>query len=231
MINNWLNVAQQWLYPATCIFCSQSSKTGYDCCHHCLQQLARNEPCCPQCGQRTPIGNDALCGRCQTSSPYFDHSYIPYRFEPPISGLIHQFKFAQSLVAGGVLSDLLSDFLVEKALKFDGIVPVPLHRQRIKQRGFNQSLELAKRISQMSGKPLYEQAIQRVQQTPAQSTLSLKERKHNVKGAFRLVKPINAQHLIVVDDVVTSGSTCDAVAKLLKEAGVAQVSLVAIARA
>ncbi len=230
-MNNWLKVAQHWLYPPTCILCSQTSQTGHDCCHHCLEQFALNDCCCPKCGQQTPVGGDTLCGRCLRSPPFFDRSYIPYRFEPPISGLIHQFKFSQSLVCGRVLTDLLCDFLTEKGLNFDGIVPVPLHRQRIKKRGFNQALELAKGISRVSGKPLYQRHIKRVQQTPAQSTLSLKERKHNVKAAFRLIEPIAAQHLIIVDDVVTSGSTCDAVARLLKEAGVAQVSLVAIARA
>jgi ComF family protein len=115
--------------------------------------------------------------------------------------------------------------------KPDVIVPVPLHKSRYRQRGFNQALEIARTVSKDMQVPLDVYSCQRQHDTPQQSQLPAKQRRKNLKNAFAVVRPLNAAHVAILDDVMTTGSTVHELAKVLKKAGVAKVDVWVCARA
>jgi ComF family protein len=145
--------------------------------------------------------------------------------------LIHTLKFHNSYKNSRLLGRLISDSLKDKEELPELIIPVPLHPIRYQQRGFNQSLEIARTVSRQLNIPLDYSSCQRKKYTLQQSALPAKQRRKNIRNAFTTSRPINAEHIVILDDVMTTGATVNELARTLKKAGVSRVDVWVCARA
>jgi ComF family protein len=203
-----------------------------DICTSCLDDLPHNHNCCCICALPLSTNHsEPICGKCLKQTPSFDYCHTPFVYGYPLSGLISDFKFSEKFYAGRLLAELLIHFVEINKLELpELIMPIPLHPSRLKERGFNQALELAKPIARHFNIPLDTKSCKRIKATSTQSTLNKKVRKKNMRGAFKIVQPLNCKHLVLIDDVVTTGTTVNELAKTIKANGVQRVDVWAIAR-
>ena len=223
------------MLPPHCLLCGSDGGTARDLCPPCAADLERNRIACPRCA--LPLQTAApLCGECLQREPPFDAAFAPFLYGHPLDLLVGKLKFGRSLAAGRVLAELWFDAVVAAApARPDLLVPVPLHASRLRERGYNQALELARPLARALRIALDEKVLSRVKATAAQSNLDAKTRRQNLRGAFRfnaaaLPEPMLA-HVALVDDVMTTGTTLRECARVLKRAGVARVDVWALARA
>ena len=225
------------LLPPCCVLCDTKVTSNISLCEPCQQDLPRIKQCCYQCG--LPLQNQlnaTLCGQCQLSPPPIDYLISSFHYAYPIGHLVSQLKFQHHLTHANIFSQLLLATLQtrydkQSMLLPEIIIPVPLHKKRLRQRGFNQALEIARPISKTLDIPLSTKIIQRVKYTQAQSLLTAVERRKNLRHSFALAKPIITDHIVLIDDVVTTGTTVYELASLLKKQGVKTVGVWAVARA
>lgn len=170
-----------------------------------------------------------ICGRCLQRPPAFDEVLSPLRFETPINRLIHAFKFRGDLAAGRLLAELLADATADRTP--DLLLPVPLHPRRIRQRGFNQSLEIARQLGRKRRIPVASKLLSRTRDTPSQHILPAKQRRANIQGAFQVKQKLPGAHIALIDDVLTTGHTAAEIAHILKQSGAARVEVWVVARA
>ena len=220
-----------WLLPATCLVCGAKGEHGQDLCALCRRQLAINRCGCPRCG--IPLAEPAAeCGRCLRRPPAFDSTLAPLVYGFPVDRLLPRFKFHGDLAAGRLLADTLSTAAsAAPGARPAALIPVPLHRERLRERGYNQALELARPTSRRLGIPLLLDSLERVRSTRAQSELGALERRRNVRGAFVVCARKIPDHVALVDDVMTTGATLAECARVLKRAGVGRVDVWVVARA
>jgi ComF family protein len=226
--------------PGQCCLCQQAADIKLSLCEKCFSELSHNKFYCTTCA--TPLNsfqehNKTLlqCGSCLQEKPYFDHVFSPFLYQHQMVQLIHQFKYHAKLFLARTLSDIfIQQYQYNKHnLSLPEImIPVPLHIKRLKQRGFNQSKELATYLSKQMDIKIRDDIVARVKLTHTQRGLSLKERKKNLKNAFTINnRHFNKKHVVIVDDVMTTGNTANEIAKVLKQAGVKYVDVWTIARA
>lgn len=216
------------LLPAQpCLLCGADSHAGL-CCSACDADLPRLAGAhCPVCG--LPTADGSVCGECLKQPPSFDHTVAAFRYAFPVDKLIQALKFHERLILVNYLADALSQRIAPRA---DCIVALPLHPARLRERGFNQSLLLARRIARRLDIPLLSGACERVRNTPPQSSLPWKERDKNMRQAF-VCKPgadVCGKHVAIVDDVMTTGASIGELARALKVAGASEVSAWVVAR-
>ncbi|MFU8832236.1 MAG: ComF family protein [Wenzhouxiangella sp.] len=222
----------QWLYPAVCLVCGLAGREQMDCCAGCEGDLPRVDAGCRRCGLEL-VRSVALCGRCTSRLPSFDSAWSGFAYRGDIEQLVQQFKFQRDLAAGRLLARLLAGSLQDQAApRPDLMLPVPLHYRRRLTRGFNQAEFLCRDLSRhFAGLP-WTGALTRPRATLAQSELPADRRRGNVRGAFKLNHlPPGTKHVSLVDDVMTTGSTLNECARLLKRAGVERVDVWVVARA
>jgi ComF family protein len=172
-----------------------------------------------------------LCGQCQRKAPLWDAAWSPFRYAWPLDRLETRFKFGRDLAAGRVLSTMWEREAKQSPLP-QLIVPVPLHKQRLRERGYNQALELAKPLARALNIPCAVDVLLRLRHTDTQTTLSAVERRHNLNSAFGLRNNVQLPaHIALLDDVFTTGTTLAECTKVLKRAGVGRVDVWALARA
>jgi ComF family protein len=223
-VYDWLGISQ--LAGGDCLLCGSPTKEGLCCA--CEQELPRVKTACDLCAIPLPLGG--ICGACQQDPPPFDSALATFRYQSPISDLIIALKFHGRLSVTRPLGRLFAKTLSESVVtRPDAIIPVPLHPTRLRERGYNQALELARPISRELGIPLMPELCIRRRITVSQANLKLDERRRNVRGAF-LAKGHAPLRVAVVDDVITTGSTADAMAKTLRLAGADHVQIWALAR-
>jgi len=213
------------LLPRHCVLCGQSRPDTF-LCEGCHGDLPRVMPGCPICALETRAGE--VCGRCLRRPPAYDRTVAAFRYAAPIDQLIQRLKYAHDLSVARALGEVMANQV--DGIDFDAIVPVPLHRTRLVERGFNQSVELARAVRLRAGLSLSLNAIERTRCTPPQAGLSLLARRRNLRGAFQTAECFDGQRVLVVDDVMTTGATLDAVARCLKQAGAQQVINLVCAR-
>lgn len=228
MVNICINNILDALLPTYCPLCAAPSDGLL--CQGCRRELPLNRHCCPRCALPLPDRQNTLCGHCLSSKPTIDHSLIPFRYAEPIDYLIGQFKFAANLPLGRLLSQLWLTHVDATAVQPELLIPVPLHSRRLRERGYNQALELAKPLARQFGIPIDHHSCERVIDNPPQAGLKKQQRKRNIRGAFKLRRTLEARHIALVDDVVTTGSTVTELARLLKRSGVERVDVWALAR-
>jgi len=205
-------------------------------CPTCRDRLPLvSSPLCPLCGiPFSGAGGDHRCGTCLTHTPHFNSARAHFLYEGPIRDLIHSFKYNQHTHLRYPLALLtlegMSGFLTDHDPHL--IVPVPLHRSRLRKRGFNQAVLLGRVISHQLSLPMLTDALVRTRPTEPQIELSAAERRLNVKGAFTVNRPdhVAGKRILLLDDVMTTGSTMDECAKELKKAGAAVVIAATVAR-
>jgi ComF family protein len=177
-----------------------------------------------------PIGAGVRCADCQARPLPFVSVVVPFAFEFPIDAAIRQYKFRRKLWYAPAFTELLLPALDELPDSIDAILPVPLHWLRHGIRGFNQAAEIGRGLCRHAGLPML-RIVRRHRPTPYQSASNAKARRRNLRRAFSIRGPVPARHVLIVDDVVTTGETCRQLARVLLSAGAEEISVLAIARA
>ncbi|MDH5444365.1 MAG: ComF family protein [Gammaproteobacteria bacterium] len=218
------------LYPPTCVLCNTSGHSDLDICPACVDSLARINSPCPSCGMPLEASEHSHCGSCLQLPPPFQSTHSPFYYEPPLVKLVTDFKFNNQLKMARVFAGLLRKTLADRD-KPDCIIPVPLHRRRLQERGYNQSLEIARLLGKTLGIPVDYRLCQRTRHTPPQTGLDAKQRRRNMKNAFGLTAKCHYRHVAILDDVITTGNTVSELAGLLRKNGVEKVEVWSVARA
>ncbi len=233
------------LFPSRCIFCQktvrqtvdqtviQAATQSFEVCPDCYQALPHNTACCVRCA--LPLAEDinsaVLCGRCIKKQPAFDYAYSPFRYEDEIITLVHQLKFSETIRFSRCIGEMLLAYFSGTDETPDCLLPVALHPSRMRQRGFNQSIEISRVLAKKLAIPIEHTVIERQRSTAAQTGLSAKQRQKNIRGVFAVVGELNYKHVLIIDDVMTTGATVNELAKLLKKNNVERVGVLSIARA
>ncbi len=227
-IDNFVQTLFTHLYPWRCLICDGIADQDYGLCRGCERSLPSAVWACPVCAHPTPAL--ARCGSCLRAPPAFDGAYAAFRYAPPLSGLIHALKYRQRVDLATTLGRLLAHRVTPHlVVRPDVLIPVPLHRRRLRQRGFNQALELSRPLARALRLPIGF-AVRR-RDTPPQADLDAALRGPNVRGAFCPPPHFDARRAAIVDDVMTTGATADALARALKRAGARHVQVWVLARA
>lgn len=208
-----------------CLLCGAASRSGAWCgpCDSAMPYMAM--PHCPVCA--LPTLNGATCGRCLKQAPQFDRTLAVFAYAFPLDKMVQALKFNEQLTLVRLLAEKLAQRI---EIRPDCIVAMPLHPARLRERGFNQSLELARQVARILEIPLLSHACQRVRDTPPQSTLPWKERGKNMRKAFTCTADLSGKHVAVLDDVMTSGASINELARALRQAGAREVSAWVVAR-
>lgn len=231
MVAAWLNTLQHGLLPPTCLLCGADGAGSRDLCAGCAADLPRNHTACPRCAAPFSISVTELCGDCHASLPDFDRAFVPFRYQPPLDALIKNLKFGGRLAHARLLGDLFAAALAERGGPLpDCIVPVPLHWLRLRERGFNQALELARTTARQFQIPLRANGLRRVRYTLRQTDLDARRRQTNPLGAFALGDPLPGQRVALMDDVITTASTIAECARVLRTGGATEIEIWAIGR-
>lgn len=210
-----------------CLLCGAGDAERIVCAACCADLPRLHAPFCRRCAQ--PLGHDELCGRCLAQPPHYDWTRAVFRYDFPVDQLIQSFKYSHRLALAGFFAEELAA-LGERPVA-DLVVPLPLHPERLRERGFNQALELARVLCRAWALPLDAHSCRRTRNTSAQATQRLRERAKNVRNAFSCSTDLTGKRIALVDDVMTSGATLGECARTLKLHGAAEVSVFVVARA
>lgn len=230
-VYNWLIGAHRLLYPHECMLCGAKGEHPYDLCLECLGDLQQNRTGCPRCG--IPLNAEGvICGPCSRRSPPFERTVAAFRYAPPLDYLLQQLKFHRRLELAPLLGSLLASTVIRSGGPLPAlIIPVPMSHARLRQRGYNQALELARPLSRQLGISIDRQRCRRVRHTPAQTSLKgREERRKNMRGAFVVDRGLPS-HVAILDDVITTGATVAELARTLRRSGVDNIEVWACARA
>lgn len=222
-----------FLCKHTCVFCDASTNRKLDLCCACEHDLPFLQNSCVRCARPLPVGKK-ICGSCLNSSPCNINTTALFQYQSPIDQLILNLKFRDNLVSAKVLGELLGDHLSNQYLdeiRPEIIIPMPLHPMRLRERGYNQALELARPIARKLNIPIDKFSVQRIKNTTAQAKLSAKEREQNVKRAFEVTGSFKAKHVAVIDDVITTGNTVAELCNALHRSGVNKIDVWCCAKA
>lgn len=225
--------ALNWLWTRNCLLCQARAPTGKDLCAACDQSLPRAQEACPRCGAPgAAVGTDAVCGECQRHPPAYDATRAVFRYAAPVDRLIQHLKYHGRLELSRVLGGYLAQHLLALGDPLpDVMLPVPLHVSRLRQRGYNQSIEIAHCIARELRVPLDRQGARRIRATAPQMELPRDQRRKNMRGAFEVNGAFSDKRVAIVDDVMTSGHTVNALAECLRHNGAQEVRVWVVARA
>jgi ComF family protein len=228
-VDHWLALARARLFPSTCTLCGAAGELHRDLCAGCAGDLPYNAPCCSLCA--APLPQEGVCGRCLRHPPPYDAAFALCRYAAPVDRLIVGLKFHGRLGLSRLLGELMAEAIAASGRGLpELLVPVPLHGSRLRRRGFNQALEIARPLGRSLGIPVDYRCCERVRATAAQTGLSAVDRRRNVKGAFRAIKDMEGRSIALVDDVVTTGNTAAELARALRQAGAKRIEVWSCAR-
>lgn len=200
-----LKSIKNWLLPSACVLCSKSTHRDLDICIICENNL-------PWLMQHSLTANLVAL----------------FSYQKPVDQLITRLKFQKNLVYARLLGELFIQHILNNnrlLTQPEIIIPIPLHPKRLSERGFNQALEIVRPIAKKLKVPIDIKSCQRIRATHAQSDLPANQRAQNIKNAFQVSKNLNAKHVVIFDDVVTTGHTVDELSKILKTQGVERVDV------
>jgi ComF family protein len=194
------------LWPRFCALCDSQTPGDIDLCPDCAAAMPRNSQACTICAE--PLAQPApRCAGC-------------LHYQTPVDALIQQFKFQENISLANVLAEFLFANLRERTDRLpQALIPVPLHRTRLRERGFNQALQISKSLAPRLGLPIFTEALARARATAAQSGLDAIARRKNVRGAFVANNLPNFDHVAIVDDVMSTHATVNECARVLRKAG------------
>ncbi len=206
-------------------------------CTDCLSDLPWNKACCQVCA--LPLAQDvspqggAICGQCLRKPPPYHRALATFSYRDPVSHIVHGLKFGQRLYYGRFLGDALAETVAQadNLIVPDLLIPVPLHRKRMNERGYNQAYEIARPVAQLLGCPITKGVVIRVGETKEQSQLNALQRRRNLKNVFTVVGSVKGLHVVIIDDVMTTGATVGELARVLISAGVRRIDVWLAARA
>lgn len=235
---NSLDALSSLFYPATCVVCSGDVERPEYLCESCRSRAPRiTSPFCAKCSEpfSGAITQTFSCANCSHRTLHFDSAVAAYRSRGLVRKLVHEFKYGHQRHLRHPLAEWLRETMNDSRLRgrrFDLIVPVPLHPARERERGFNQATLLAELLARQVAVPL-RAVLERIRYTMTQTAYDRAERMENLRDAFRLRKNMNVRelHVLLIDDVLTTGSTLSECARVLKEAGALSVHAATAARA
>lgn len=225
MNNKYINVLLNLIFPSRCLFCKELLAIDYEyyLCNNCAEILPfNNPPYCPICGRHFPLEGKP-CIECSGKKFYFDNNYAPLDYSGLSKKIIRDIKYRSK--KHYIFSIFKFITIPEQVFKdVECIVAVPLHKSRLKQRGYNQALLIARELHNLSNIPLETNWIIRTKKTKTQYSLTGRARMHNMRGSFSLISAHKYKSVLLVDDIYTTGSTINEVARILKESGVNKVT-------
>lgn len=226
------------LLPAACLLCDRLLPTDSEAqslCHDCLADMPPLGPAyCSCCAQPFPKATTThLCGTCLTRPSLFSKVHAVGLYQDNLKEAVHRLKYRDQLSLAKPLGQLLGKVVAsaEDAFTPDLIVPVPLHPRRLRQRGFNQALEIARPISRLFNSTLDHSLLQRVLDTQQQQGLSSKQRRGNLRNAFTLAAEARELKILLIDDVMTTGETVRECCRALVSGGISEVQVAIVGRA
>lgn len=219
----------QWLkinFSSNCLLCNEPTGRNLSLCSDCEHELPYLPNSCLYCAKLLP-DKVTICGDClKKTKRLFDNVFALFSYEFPIAKLILGLKFQQQLINAELLGQLMAGHLRNNFYSLpECIIPIPLHLNRLKTRGYNQALEIARPIAKYLNIPIDAYSCVRKRDTKAQASIPAALRKKNIKNAFAISKPISYKHIAILDDVMTTGQTAAELARVLKQAGVEKISL------
>ncbi|MBI1905971.1 MAG: ComF family protein [Rhodocyclales bacterium] len=215
-----------WLAPHACFVCGATGVVA-PVCAACDDELPRLGDACPVCA--TPTLDAQACGRCLREPPAYDTTVALFEYRLPVDRMVQALKYRHRLALAAYFSRLMAG-ACRPDRPVDMILPMPLHGARLRERGFNQAVELARPLARAWGLPLELARVERVSNVAPQASLPWKARRLNMRGAFGCHGSLEGKKVLVVDDVMTTGATLDALASLLKRHGAARVDNLVVAR-
>lgn len=237
MLSKLLNTAFiSWLLPPTCVLCGDPADSTLDLCSACAVDLPWITAACQRCAY--PLAQESTnslhCGTCLQSPPPYTRTMSLYAYQPPLNRLITALKFHRKLSYAKLLGELMATQLRTRWYHQQSlpevIIPVPLHQTRLRERGYNQALELARPAAKQLGIPLDTRSCQRIRATLPQSDVMAHQREHNVQDAFAVAPSFRAKHVAIIDDVITTGHTVSELSRTLQHAGVEKIDVWCVAR-
>lgn len=223
------------LLPRICLLCGDGAEEPYNLCTGCIRALPRIDAFCRRCALPLPTADSEVCAQCISAPPPFRRAVAAFRYVDPLDTLIQRLKYQRDLSVASTLGRLLAERTVGTR-DVEGpecILPVPLHIRRLRGRGFNQSLEIARTLAAGTGIPVKPLWVGRTRDTPGQSRAqSVRARHLNVRDAFTASRRlVRFRRVAIVDDVVTTGATAAELARCVLARGVESVDLWCVARA
>ncbi|MDQ3289467.1 MAG: ComF family protein [Pseudomonadota bacterium] len=232
------------MWPPRCQLCREPGVGGRDLCRACTEAIPWNRSACVSCAIPLPNGPEnrhtsglpfsQTCGICLRRPPPLTQALAACIYAAPLDRLLPRLKFHRDLAAGRLLAQLMAQAFAPAVREWPAsaaLVPLPLHRSRLRERGYDQALELARPLARSFGIPLLGGVLQRTRGTSPQSRLDAPQRRRNVAGAFALRDGAECpDHVVLVDDVMTTGATLHSAAVALRRAGVSRVDAWVCAR-
>ena len=218
------------LSSGCCAACGHLLDADQTLCETCHQRLETIPDACHACAEPNPLPG-SVCPRCLRNPPRWQRTRIPFHYRGLVRDYLIRVKFDEAPNYAQTLTRYGSHAFADLEPGPEVLLPVPLHRNRLLVRGYNQAEEIARLWSRSTGIPVNTEALQRIRTTMNQSGLSASRRAENVRGAFEYTATEKYRHVAVVDDIVTTGSTVDEITRLLHRHGVEFVEVWALARA
>ena len=237
MVHKWLQIALSGLLPPTCVLCGAHGDSreffSAGLCAGCRRDVPEKTMSCPQCAR--VVSTQDICGRCRKKPPAQDALWAAFDYRFPLDAVLKAYKYQQRMPQGRVLRDLFLDAVVQAVAENrltapDLLAPVPLHPSKLRCRGFNQSLELARPVARTLDTALRPRLLIRTRATESQASLPRESRAKNVRAAFQCREPVDGKHVVVIDDVVTTGNTVNEIAKELRKAGATRIEIWTLSR-
>lgn len=227
-LGRWVDEALTWVAPERCLGCGAVPAPG-GCCAGCHTDLPWNLSACAGCAQPLPVS--ARCARCLRRAPAFDSAWTPFVRRSPVRDGVNRLKYGADFQQARVLGGLMAERLLARAEPLpDLLVPVPLAHRRLLLRGHNQAMELARVLGQRCRIAVDPGAARLVRAVRDQIGQTREQRRRNLRGAFVVSRDLSGRHVALVDDVMTTGATLEAMAKAARAAGAAHIEAWALAR-
>ena len=225
-------------YPAACAVCYEAIDRSEYLCPACAAKAPRiAPPFCAKCSEpfTGAITETFACANCEHRALHFEAAVATFRSRGVVRKVIHEFKYGQQRHLRYPIASWLAEALEDTRLRgrrFDLVIPVPLHSARERERGFNQALLLAETLCRAASLPLWD-SLERIRYTTTQTAHDRSERMENLRGAFRLRKnrDVRGSRVLLIDDILTTGSTLSECARVLTDAGAFSVHAATAARA
>lgn len=229
-----LRLAGEW-NAAICVLCSaRGASPVLDLCAGCRADLPANDDSCARCAEplARASASPLICGACLRRPPRFDSTLCALRYAYPVDQMVQRLKYGGAVAYGRVLGELLADCVGRQGVALPAcIIPMPLAQPRFCARGYNQAIEIAAVLERRLSVPVRTDLVERIRHTREQAELDRTQRRRNVRGAFAMRQKLPGGHIAIVDDVVTTGSTVNELARVLKRADARRVDVWAVARA
>ncbi|AYG43128.1 ComF family protein [Pseudomonas sp. Leaf58] len=216
-----------------CLLCDEPAEQAYPLCVACEQELPWLGDHCLRCALPLPMPG-LTCAPCCRRAPAFEQAIALWQFGFPVDSLISRFKHNRQWPLGRLMAELLGHGLLHRIAEGlprpDLLLPVPLAKRRLRERGFNQATMLGRWLAAQLGVRCDERLLVRTRETPAQQQLDAQARRRNLRQAFAVTSELRGKHVAIVDDVLTTGATAQAVALVLRQAGARRVDVYCLAR-